>query len=89
MRRRGKDIKFTPGEVVDLLATSFTQRGCFALLATLFPNVDTRNVFHIDHVFPQNVFSKKTLREAGLSDAEMDLAIERRHRLANMCRVVS
>ncbi len=84
MRKRGKSTAFTPGEVVDLLATSYTQKGCFALLATMFPNVDTRNVFHIDHIFPQKVFTKKLLEAAGLSADDIDLARERRHRLPNL-----
>lgn len=84
LRRRGKTIEFSPGEVVDLLATSYTQRGCFALLATMFPNVDTRNVFHIDHVFPQKAFTKKALLDAGIERSQVDLVQERRHRLGNL-----
>lgn len=84
LRKRGKTIEFSPGEVVDLLATPYTQRGCFALLATMFPNVDTRNVFHIDHVFPQKIFTKKALQDGGLDAARIEVVQERRHRLANL-----
>ncbi len=84
LRKRGKTIEFSAGEVVDLLATSYTQKGCFALLETMFPNVDTRNVFHIDHVFPQKIFTKKALLEAGVGPSRVDVVQERRHRLANL-----
>lgn len=84
MRRRGKSTEFSPGEVVDLLATGYTHKGCFALLATMFPHVDTRNVFHIDHVFPQKVFGKKALQAAGIADDRIDRVRDRRHRLANL-----
>lgn len=84
MRRRGKTTQFSAGEVVDLLATSYTQKGCFALLATMFPNVDTRNVFHIDHVFPLKVFTKRELLTGGVPSDRVDIARERRHRLANL-----
>lgn len=84
LRKRGKSISFSPGEVVDLLATSYTQRGCFALLATMFPNVDTRNVFHIDHVFPQAEFTRKKLTAAGIPAADIAGVMERRHRLGNL-----
>jgi hypothetical protein len=84
MRRRGKTTQFSAGEVVDLLATSYTQKGCFALLATMFPNVDTRNVFHIDHVFPQKVFTRKRLSDAGVPSDRIEIVRERRHRLANL-----
>lgn len=84
LRKRGKSTSFSPGEVVDLLATSYTQRGCFALLATMFPNVDTRNVFHIDHVFPQAEFTRKKLTAAGIPAADVSGVMERRHRLGNL-----
>ena len=69
---------------MDLLSTGYTQKGCFALLATLFPNVDTRNKFHIDHVFPQKLFTRKELLSAGLAGSSIDDTIERRHRLGNL-----
>lgn len=84
LRKRGKSIVFSPGEVVDLLATAYTQKGCFALLATMFSNVDTRNVFHIDHVFPQAEFTRKKLGSAGLSSDAIGGVMERRHRLGNL-----
>lgn len=82
--KRGKTIEFSPGEVVDLLATPYTQRGCFSLLATMFPNVDTRNVFHIDHVFPQKIFARKSLQNGGIDPRRIEAVQERRHRLANL-----
>jgi hypothetical protein len=84
MRRLGKSTEFSPGEVVDLLATSYTKKRCFALLATMFPNVDTRNVFHIDHVFPQASFTRKALDQAGVSSDRIETTRNRRHRLANL-----
>ena len=84
LRPRGKSTAFSAGEVVDLLSTSYTQKGCFALLATLFPHVDTRNKFHVDHVFPQKLFTRKELSAAGLPNEAIDGTIERRHRLANL-----
>jgi hypothetical protein len=84
LRPRGKSTEFSAGEVVDLLSTSYTQKGCFALLATLFPHVDTRNKFHVDHVFPQKLFTRKELSAAGLPNEIVDETIEGRHRLANL-----
>jgi hypothetical protein len=84
MRRLGKATTVSPGEVVDLLATSYTQKRCFPLLATMFPNVDTRNVFHIDHVFPQATFTRKALIEAGIAPERIETVRDRRHRLANL-----
>ena len=86
MRPRGKSTEFSPGEVVDLLATTYTQKGCFALLATMFPNVDTCNEFppDIDHVFPQKWFTWKRLLDAKVSAEKVEQYQGRQHRLANL-----
>ena len=36
----------------------------FALLSLLFPFVDLRNQFHVDHVFPISGFTSARLRSA-------------------------
>ncbi len=84
MSKRGKSISFTPEEVVDMMDTKYTQGGCFALLATMFPHVDTRNVFHIDHVYPQKSFSKTALVAAGVADDDIESFKDRRHQLPNL-----
>lgn len=85
MRPRGKSTTFTPEEVVDLLALrGYKQKGCFPLLAMLFPHVDTRNLFHIDHVFPQKMFGMNVLAKAGLSAREADALRGLQDRLPNL-----
>ncbi len=54
----------------------------FALLSMLFPFVDLRNQFHIDHIFPKSRFDKRQLRNAGISDDKLDDFIQRKDMLA-------
>jgi hypothetical protein len=72
MGQRGKSIAFTPEEIGSLAETDFASKRVFALLATLFPNVDTRHLFHIDHVYPRARFSKRRLREAGVEESAFE-----------------
>lgn len=56
----------------------------FALLSVLFPFVDLRNHFHIDHVFPQARFSNSRLRKAGVPDDQIEELQQLSNRLANL-----
>ncbi len=53
MAARGKGLAFTREEIEELLACSYGRADTFATLALLFPHVNTRNLHHVDHVFPR------------------------------------
>jgi len=61
MALRGKSLAVTDALIEDVLALEYGKARTFAVLATLFPHVDTRNLFHIDHVFPAARFDRKEL----------------------------
>lgn len=71
MAATGRPLTFNAEEILELVETPFKSKRTFALLALLFPNVDTRNLFHIDHVFPQALFTKKRLLAAGVEESEI------------------
>jgi hypothetical protein len=66
MNQQGKSLSFTEEEIADLAETPYAGRLVFPLLAILFPHVDTRNLFHVDHVFPRSMFSRSRLLQAGV-----------------------
>ena len=68
MARQGKSLRFEPEELEDLADMEFGNRRLFPLLALLYPGVDVRNEFHIDHVFPKSKLTEARLRSAGLDD---------------------
>ena len=72
MDQRGKSLNFTEVEIDDLLTLNYGDKRAFPLLTMLFPFVDLRNHFHVDHVFPISRFTAKKLKKAGLPEDRAD-----------------
>lgn len=64
MALRGKSLDATDALIDDVLNLEYGKPRTYAVLAVLFPHVDTRNTFHVDHVFPAARFDKKELAKA-------------------------
>lgn len=84
MAARGKSLAVTPEQIDDILALSYGAARTFAVLAILFPHVNTRNVHHVDHVFPQALLARTKLRNLGLQDHQIDDLQSKRDQLANL-----
>ena len=84
MARRGKSLVFEDEELDDLADTQYGDGLTFALLALLFPFVDLRNQFHVDHIFPVDAFSLRELRNAEIPDGRIDWYLSHKDRLANL-----
>ena len=84
MSRRGRSLVFDDEEIEELADMKYGGRLTFALLSLLFPFVDLRNQFHIDHIFPSARFKDRSLREAGVAEDEIgDFQIQK-DQLANL-----
>lgn len=68
MSRLGKTLRFEEDEIEDLVSTPYGNKKVFPILSLLYPGVDVRNEFHVDHVFPRVLFRKRQLREAGIPE---------------------
>jgi hypothetical protein len=84
MRRRGKILTFDAEEIDDLLDTKYGTARAFMLLALLYPGIDVRDPFHMDHLFPQAWFTRRRLREAGVDERHIDAHLDARDRLGNL-----
>ena len=84
MAQRGKSLTFEPAEIEDLLHMEYGDKRLFPLLALLFPFVDLRNNFHIDHIFPISRFSRARLLKAGFSEAEAETLARHANQLPNL-----
>lgn len=90
MALRGKSLAITDELIEDILGLEYGKPRTFAVLATLFPHVDTRNVFHVDHVFPAAQLQKKRLTSSTtgetvqLSESDVAELTARRDRLPNL-----
>ena len=52
----------------DLSDIGYGDNRLFALMTLLFPHVDCRNKFHIDHIFPKSRFTPTRLRAVGVDE---------------------
>lgn len=84
MAGRGKSLAVTPELLDSLLDLKYGDPTTFAVLAMLFPHVNTRNVHHVDHVFPVARLAKAELRRAGHNEEEMETIAEAKNSLSNL-----
>lgn len=84
MRSRGKILSFEDEEIEDLADMQYGNPLTFALLSLLFPFVNLRNHFHVDHIFPRARFNKTELTSACVPDDKIDEFIQIRDGLANL-----
>lgn len=84
MARRGRPLLFDEEEIEDLVDMPYGDRLTFALLSLLFPFVDLRNHFHVDHIVPSAQFTDKGFREAEIPEADALILRDKKDRLPNL-----
>lgn len=84
MAARGKSLVLGEEQISDILELSYGSPRTFAVLAVLFPNVDTRNIHHVDHIFPQSLLRTSKLRQLGLDSGTIDDLQSKRDKLPNL-----
>ena len=62
----GRNINFNEDEIKGLLDYGYYDEGAFSILQLLYPNLDYRNKFHIDHIYPKSKFNQKYLKKQGI-----------------------
>ena len=84
MAARGKPLAFTPEEIDELLELKYGSKRTFSVLALLFPHVDTRNVHHVDHIYPRGLMTPARLKADALSPEAVTAMGDRRDLLPNL-----
>ena len=84
MITRGRSLFFEEEEIEELTDMRYGDGLTFALLSLLFPFVDLRNQFHVDHVFPRSRFTDRRLRGACVPEENIGDFAQCRDRLANL-----
>ena len=84
MKARGKSLEFSEAEVDFLLDTSYPDYRTFLLLSFLYPFVDLKNHFHVDHVFPKFMLTSAQLRKAGIPGEVTDDLSAKMNKLPNL-----
>lgn len=84
MAARGKSLQLTDAEIDTILTSVYGRPETFAILAILFAHVNTRNVHHVDHIFPKSQLSRPKLKKAGLDPDTIETIVEHRDQLPNL-----
>lgn len=84
LRAGTKSIYFNDDEIDNLLYYKYGQSYTFSTLAILYPTLDFNNKFHMDHIFPKSLFTRKELRKRGILDNKIDDYINSRNYLGNL-----
>jgi hypothetical protein len=78
-------MKFGQEEVEELLSTKYRGRYAFLVLSLLYPNLDYRNQFNQDHIYPKNFFtSRRQLTSKGIAQECQDSYMNKCNCLANL-----
>ena len=73
LARNQRAILFSEEEIEDLIDYKYGQPQVFGILSLLYPNLDYRNTFHLDHIHPSSNFSSaRRLRGLGIPDEAHD-----------------
>jgi hypothetical protein len=72
MATKGKSLVFTEEEMDELTELEYGNKRTFSLLSILFSGFDFSHHFHVDHVYPQGLFSKTNLKSLNLSEDEVE-----------------
>jgi hypothetical protein len=78
-----KSLEFTDDDVENLLHSKYGDGYTFSTLVLLYPTLDLKNKFHVDHIFPRSLFTRAKLVRRGVSPSDVDLYVEQADQLPN------
>ena len=81
---RGKSLTFETAEIEYLLHMEYGDKRVFPLLSLLFPFLDLRNQFHVDHVYPFSRFTTTKLQKLGYAEEQIEGLARHADSLANL-----
>ena len=84
MRKRGKSLVFNDEEIEELAEMRYGDRRTFSLLSLIFPHLDLRHHFHVDHFFPKSRFTLARLKPKGFSEEQVATLREKVDSLPNL-----
>ncbi|WP_419883965.1 DUF262 domain-containing protein [Peribacillus sp. B-H-3] len=79
-----KSFSFNEDEIYNLLTYEYGQKHTYSILALLYPSLDFRNKFHIDHIFAKSLFTKRNLSKKGLSQDRVEFYFEHVNSIINL-----
>jgi hypothetical protein len=83
-RGKPKSLIFTSDEIENLFSYSYGSPYVFSTLAVLYPTLDYRNRFHLDHIHPKSKFKRRELLKKRVQDHQIDFYLDNVDVLANL-----
>ena len=84
MKGTSKTLVFTNDDIENLLEHQYGRGETLTILMLLYPSLDFNNKFHIDHMYPKSIFTKKHLLQKGVSVDKIPAYIEHVNDLSNL-----
>jgi hypothetical protein len=79
-----KSLVFTEEDIEKILSYEYEQGYTFSVLTMLYPTLDYRNRFHIDHIFPKSLFRRNELLKRGIGKDKVDTYLDILSELSNL-----
>jgi hypothetical protein len=83
-RGTNKSLTLNDDEIENLLFLRYGQNYTFSTLALLYPSLDFKNKFHVDHIFPRSFFTRKKLIAKGIKETDVDEYLQDYNYLGNL-----
>lgn len=84
LRGTDKSLAFTKDEINNLLFYKYGQGYTFSILSLLYPNLDYRNKFHQDHIFPKSFFTRSKLSKRGMPENRHEFYLKNYNFIGNL-----
>ena len=79
-----RDISFSDDSINNLLYTKCGSGDILLVMSILYPWADLKNHFHIDHMFPKSLFTRKRIQKLGVADNQADFYIDNVNYIGNL-----
>jgi hypothetical protein len=85
LKRRGRILGFDDNNLDALLESRYTQRTCFLALSVLYDEHNWgSSLYHIDHIIPRSLSTRKALQAKGLPEARIEEIVNCVDQLGNL-----
>lgn len=79
-----KSLLFQEEDIDKMLELEYGDAQTFSVLSLLYPNLDYRNKFHMDHIFPQKFFKNRELSKKSIPKKDWNAFIESQDYIGNL-----
>lgn len=79
-----KTLIFQLEDIDKMLELEYGDAQTFSVLSLLYPNLDYRNKFHMDHIFPQKFFKNRELNKRLIPKEKLDTFIKNQDYIGNI-----